>query len=52
MVIFISNNLAEQDQIHSYALMLRELHLRSSVKKATELGDTKGAREIKAMVDR
>ena len=49
---FITKNVAEQDRIQSHAPMLRELHLRLSVKKATELGDKKRAREIQAMVDR
>ena len=52
VVVFISTNLTEQDRIQSHAPMLRELHLRSSIKRATESGDKKGAREIKAKVDR
>ena len=52
VVIFISTNLIEQDRIQSHAPMLRELHLRSSIKRATESGDKRGAREIKAKVDR
>ena len=43
VVAHIAGNLQDQDRIQSHAPMLRELHLRSNMKKAKERGDTKKA---------
>ena len=52
VVAHIASNLREQDRIQSHAPMLRELHLRSNMKKARESGDIKKATEIKAIIRR